>query len=192
MEEHTRAERNLKRDIHLKNLLRKDLLSHMRQVQDWREKLQKTRNNRREKKTRESLLRYSGYIDELKGYLLPMLDDLEKRIGDEMSFSEKEIAGFKTDVTQEKKAVAEARKAFESAQAALKEAERKEVPPEEVAETRKAFSGAYKALRLERHRLDSAADELQSEYKDKDFFSRELKRIYVERHLIVPDSSEEG
>lgn len=194
MDEHTRVERILKRDIHLKNLLRKDLLGHMGQVHTWQDKLSSVKNNRREKRLRGSIARYAAYIDELRGYLVPMLDDVESRIKAEMSFSEEEIEGFRGDVEKEKLAVLEARKAFEQARSALEEAEGRsgDGREEDMAALKQTFSGAYRALRLEKHRLDDASGELESEFRDKDFFEQELKRIFLEKQLFADSSSNEG
>ena len=192
MDEHTSVERKLKKDIHLKNLLRKDLVSHMEKAQTWREQLGHIRNNRRSRRIRDSIARYDGFVDELRGYILPMLEDLEKRIGEEMSFSEEEISGFKEDVTSEKSAVESARGAFEKARNALESAEsdKDRLSAEETAAIRQAYSQAFRALRMERHRLETASEELKSELRDRDFFERELKRIFVEKHFLAGESTD--
>jgi hypothetical protein len=193
MDEHTRIERDLKRDIHLKNLLRKDLLGHMGQVHTWHDRLRSLKNVRRERRLKGSIARYATYIDELRSYLVPMLDDVEDRIRTEMSFSEEEIEGFRADLEKEKLAVVEARKAFDLARAALEQAEGRpgEGKEEDMAALKQTFSGAYRALRLEKHRLEDASEELESEFRDKDFFAQELKRIYLEKQLFADSSSSE-
>lgn len=185
MKEHTRVERDLKRDIHFKNILRKELVSHIDLLHQWQDVLITTKNVRREKKMRETVTRYRGFISELKDLLGPMLDELENRINNEMKFSEKEIIQFKEETETEKAAVIDARQAFENAQKNLDEAETdQKISGENLKEIRGKFSKAYKALRLENHKLEEAKEELVSEYRDKEIFARELKRIYLEKHFV--------
>lgn len=184
MKEHTTVERKLKTDIHYKNAIRKDLVDSVRQLHDWQERLNQIHNIRKEKKLIKTVVRYSGFIEEMRTFLSPLLDELEENIKEEMSFSKEEINGFKQEVKEETKLASEARIAFERARDASEKAEDKKLEPAELKALEEAYSKAWRAFRLEEHRLEEAQDELESEQIDKEIFKRELKRIHIERHFI--------
>lgn len=185
MNQHNTQERKLKADIHFKNELRKDLAASLNQLHTWQEKLGEIKNIRKEKKLRTTVDRYASYIHELKQFLAPVLDELEGRIKGEMDFSEEEIAEFRKEVEEETREAAEARKAFERARELLQSTEEeKKDDPEELKKAREAYSKAFKAFRLERAELEQAKEELASELRDREIFTRELKRIMVERHFM--------
>ncbi|MEN8209759.1 MAG: hypothetical protein ABFR50_10975, partial [Candidatus Fermentibacteria bacterium] len=125
-----------------------------------------------------------GFIEDMRTFLVPLLDELEEGIKEEMSFSEDEINEFKQEVQEESVLASEARIAFEKARDASDKAQDSKLPPEELAALKEAYSKAWRAFRLEKHRLDEASDELKSEQTDKEIFKMELKRIHVERHFI--------
>lgn len=185
MNQRTIQEKQLKTDIHFKNELRRDLAGSLKQLHNWQEKLTTIKNNRKEKKLGVTVARYASYISELKLFLTPVLDDLEGRIKAEMNFSEEEIAAFQEEVKAETVQAADARKAFDSAKALLENTEGdKKADPEVLKAARDAYSKAFKAFRLERAELETAEKELKSELRDKEIFTRELKRIMVERHFM--------
>jgi F0F1-type ATP synthase delta subunit len=179
-------ERKLKTDIHFKNTLRRELAQSLGQLHTWQEQLGSINNVRREKKLNSTVARYAGYVHELKLFLTPFLDDLEKRIKEEMSFSEEEIAQFKVEVESETKEAAEARMAFEKAKELLDSTEeKKKIDPEELKAVRETYRKAFKAFRLEKAELEHARKELESELVDREIFKRELKRIMIERHFMA-------
>ncbi|NOQ23340.1 MAG: hypothetical protein GQ565_11930 [Candidatus Aegiribacteria sp.] len=184
MSEHTTIERKLKTHIHYKNAVRRDLVDSIRQMHDWQEKLNQLHNIRKEKKLRKAVERYRSFIEDMRTFLSPLLDELEEDIKEEMSFSEDEIKEFKQEVKEETKLASEARIAFEKARDAAEKAEHKKLEPEELAVLKEAYSKAWRAFRLEKHRLDEVNEELQSEQTDREIFKMELKRIHVERHFI--------
>lgn len=184
MNDHTANERKLKTDIHYKNSLRKDLVDSFRQLHFWQEKLTVIHNKRKEKKLVQTVKRYQDFIDDMRSFLSPLLDELEEAIKDEMSFSEDEIEEFKQDVKEETKLASDARIAYQKAREATEDAEGKKLEPEELSQLRDVYSKAWRAFRLEKHKLEEAEQELKSEEVDRIIFARELKRIHVERHFI--------
>ncbi len=185
MNEHNTVERKLKTDIHYKNAIRKDLVNSIRQMHEWQERLNQIHNIRKEKKLKRTLERYRGFIEEMRTFLSPLLDELESSIKEEMSFSEEEIREFQQEVQEETKMATEARIAFEKARDTSKAAENEKVEPETLAALKEAYSKAWRAFRLEKHKLEEAREELESEEIDKEIFKRELKRIHVERHFVT-------
>ncbi len=184
MSEHTALERRLKTDIHFKNAIRKDLVESVRQLHDWQEQLSQIHNIRKEKKLRKTVERYRGFIEDMRTFLSPLLDEIEENIKEEMSFSEDEIKEFKEEVKEETVLATEARIGFEKARDAAEGAEDKKLEPAELAVLKQAYSKAWRAFRLEKHKLEEAREELESEKTDREIFKRELKRIHVERHFI--------
>lgn len=184
MNEHTIQERKLKSDIHYKNALRKDLVESIRQLHEWQEKLAVIRNKRKEKKLLRTVHRYQAFIEDLRSFLSPLLDDLESSIKEEMSFSEEEITQFSTEVKEETELAEQARLAFDKARDAADQATDKKLEPEDLKALRDSYSKAWRAFRLEKHKLEEVEEELQSEEVDRKIFERELKRIQVERQFI--------
>ncbi|MCD4701512.1 MAG: hypothetical protein K8S24_06615, partial [Candidatus Aegiribacteria sp.] len=184
MSDHNIIERKLKTNIHYKNAVRRDLVDSVRQLHDWQEQLNQIHNIRKEKKLMRTVERYRGFIENMRTFLSPMLDELEEDIKKEMSFSEDELKEFKQEVQEETKLASEARIAFEKARDAAEGAEDKKLEPDELVALKEAYSKAWRAFRLEKHKLDEASDELESEQTDREIFKMELKRIHVERHFI--------
>lgn len=184
MNDHTTSERRLKTDIHYKNSLRKDLVDSFRQLHVWQEKLNVIHNKRKEKKLAQTVQRYQDFIDDIRLFLSPLLDELEEAIKDEMSFSKDEIKEFRQEVKEETKLASEARVAYQKAREATEDVEGKKLETEELARLRDIYSKAWRAFRLEKHKLEDAEQELKSEEIDRKIFARELKRIHVERHFI--------
>jgi hypothetical protein len=184
MNQHTAAERKLKTDIHFKNSIRRDLVDSVRQLHEWQERLNSIHNIRKEKKLQKTVARYRDFIEDVREFLSPLLDELETNIKEEMKFSEDEIKEFSEEVKEESKLAAEARKAFETAKTASENADDKKLTPEELAALKESYSKAWRAFRLEEHKLEEAQEELESEQVDREIFKRELKRIQVERHFL--------
>lgn len=186
MNQHNVQERQLKSDIHFKNTVRKELAFSLNQLHSWQEKLSIIGNIRKEKKLNTAVVRYANYIHEIKLFLTPVLDDLEGRIKTEMNFSEAEIKQFKAEVKTEAAEAAQARVAFEKAKQLLESTEeKKQAEPEELAAARIAYSKAFKSFRLEKAEFENVKKELESELKDREIFTRELKRIMIERHFMA-------
>lgn len=185
MSSRTAEERRLKTDIHTKNALRRELNQSLKQLHSWQEKIHELGNTRRVRKLADTVARYAAYVDDLREYLAPMLDDLEVRIKEEMKFSEGEIAQFRDEVKEESVQAAEAKAAFRKAREVLEHLkEDDKARPEQLKEAREAYRKAFRTFRLEKRQLSQARGELESELVDKEIFKAELKRIMVERSFI--------
>jgi len=181
--DHNITERKLKTDIHFKNALRKDLVESVQQLHSWQEKIHSLNNVRKTKKLQQTVRRYADFVEDLRAFLSPLLDELESRITTEMKFSEEEIQQFTGEVKEETVLAAKAREAFTRAKEALGTVDKK-IDKEELDKLRQDYSAAFRAFRLEKHKLIEAEEELQSELVDREIFKLELKRIFVERHFI--------
>jgi len=182
--DHNITERKLKTDIHFKNALRKDLVESVQQLHSWQEKIHSLNNIRKTKKLQQTVRRYADFVEDLRAFLSPLLDELESRITTEMEFSEDEIQQFTDEVKEETMLAAKAREAFTRAKEVLGTVDKK-IDKEELDKLRLDYSAAFRAFRLEKHKLIEAEEELQSELVDREIFKLELKRILVERHFIA-------
>ncbi len=185
MSDHTKVERKLKTDIHYKNTLFRDLLASVHLLHEWQTRLAGLRNIRKEKKLRGSIARHMEFINNLSEYLAAHLDDIESNIKEEMKFSVKEVEGFHKELETDKKLAEAAKAAFDKAKANAESADEDNLEPAELKVLHAEYSKSWRAFRREKHKLDEVKDELKSEERDKEIFSRELKRIIVERHFLT-------
>ena len=177
MDVHTAKERRLKSDIVENNVLRRELEKRISKVRLWTEEIAGSKNHRRKKKLQQSVTRYQACVDDLKQELLLKDEDLEKRIKEEMAYSEDEIKVFQADL---EKHVKELRKIEASLEAAKKE---KHVPKaEEQAAVKKVH--LRKLLKQEAKKIKLDEKELVSEERDEAIFTHELKRIALDRKLF--------
>lgn len=177
MESHTAKERKLKTDIIEKNILRRDLKKKFSAINRWKKKLNQTNNLQKRKKMESSIVRYQDGIEPLMKELLHMGEDLEKRIKDEMNYSEEEITAFQTNL--EKHA-----KELERIQDNLKKEDAK---PEESDKDRPSQGSKFqlaKLLKEEVKKMRKDEKELKSEERDKALFTLELKRIALDRKIF--------
>ena len=185
MNDHTAEERRLKTDIHMKNALRAELSRSLGMLNTWQNRLHGLRNVRKAGKLAETVARYGDYVNGLREYLVPVLDELEARIRDEMKFSDEEISRFRQEVSEETREAEAARSAFQQAREALEQLQADDKADNEaLAAARNAYSKAFRTFRLEKRRLRRAEEELSSELTDRDIFKAELKRIMVERAFV--------
>lgn len=185
MNNRTAEERRLKTDIHTKNALRSELSRSLKQLHLWQDKLQDLKNTRRSRKLTETVARYAEYINDLREYIAPILNDLETRIQSEMKFSETEITQFKSEVEDETREAEAAREAFQKAREALDNLTKDEkAAPEQLNAARDLYRKAFRTFKLERRQLKEAKGELKSELVDRDIFKAEIKRIMVERTFV--------
>jgi chromosome segregation ATPase len=185
MNNRTAEERRLKTDIHMKNTLRSELSRSLSMLNDWQDRLHGLGNIRKARKLAETVTRYTDYVNELREYLVPVLDELEARIKAEMKFSEEEISQFRGEVSDETREAEAARSAFQKAREALEKLQADEkADPEALASARETYRKAFRTFRLEKRQLKHAKGELSSELVDRDIFKAELKRIMVERTFV--------
>ena len=175
MDTHTTKERQLKSDIAEKNALRRELEKRLARVSRWREDVAQTKNHKRKKKLESTIARYQTTIEDLKQQLLCMNDALEKRIKEEMAFSEDEIKAFQADLEKHSKEL-------KKIKVALTEADKEKQTPEKEAAANEFH--AQKLLKAEARKIRQDEKELESEARDKALFTLELKHIALDRKLF--------
>ena len=170
---HTPVEKRLKRDINAKNEIRRDLEKRVSLVRRSSEKLKKCKNHQKTSRYNSTIKRHRIQVEQLRVELLQSNEDLEKRIREEMEYSEKEVEEFKTRLQKETKEMEEARSKLEKIKAARKISEKTE-DQEDLA--RKTARATIRLLR-ETTDVEQIEKELSSEEKDKILFTHELKTI---------------
>jgi len=168
MKSRTAKERKLKTDIVQKNVIRKDLEKRLSTIRRWTEALSRTHRLQRKKKLEASIARYKDQAEHLKKELLSKDEELEKRIKEEMAYSEEEIEAFRTRLNRGAKELQKAQKKLE------------ETKSQKSPETKPRLE---KLLKEESNKVKRDEKELKSEERDKALFTLELKRIALERKL---------
>jgi hypothetical protein len=198
IKQHNIVERTIKSDIIRKNRLRKELLKQIHLVTDWTDQLNRLSNIRRRKKLLEDIDRYLPEIKEQKQILTQLIDSLQKRIKQEMKYSEKEIADLEASHKKEYKEMVKAQKLLAKTlnsklsdeekskitgvpieQLLNKEQEKKVVFPKEL-----LLAKVNKQLNREKKQVKEVEKELASEAKDKTLFQKELKRMILEQEIL--------
>ena len=177
MDTHTTKEKQLKSDIAEKNIIRRELEQRLVRVHRWNDDIARTKNSRRKKKLESTIARYKVQIDDLKEELLCMNEDLEKRIKEEMAYSEDEIKAFQNDLEKHAK---ELQKIKET----LTEDEKEKQNPEKEKQAAADKFHAQKLLKAEARKIRQDEKELESEARDKALFTLELKHIALDRKLF--------
>ena len=178
MEDHTIVERQLKADIIRKNLIRKSLQQKLDSVRRWTALLEKDTKKQQKNRFRNSIDRYREQIDGLKKELSKQNEELEARILSEMHYSEDEVKAFQAELKKETKALEKVKAELQETAATGKTKE----DPELKLKRRRL----EKLLNEESKKIDASEKELVSEARDKVLFTRELKRIALEKELYRP------
>ena len=174
---HTPVERRLKADIIGKNIVRRDLERSTFLIRRSREKLRKCRNHRHASRYGSTVRRHQRRIEELRVELLQRNADLEKRIMQEMKYSENEVEEFKTQLKKEIEEMEEARSGLAKIKAAQKTLEK----IEDQQDTAKEITRATRRLFRETADVKRIEKEVSSEQRDEMLFTQELKEIEIDR-----------
>lgn len=198
IKEHNIIERSIKSDIIKKNKLRKELLKQIKLVTDWTDQLDKLSNMRKKKKYLADIARYLPQIKEKKQVLKEMITDLQKRIKQEMKYSEKEITDLEASYNKEYKDMVKAQKLLTKAiKSKLSDEEKSKitgVPLEKLLTKEEKNKPAFpkelllakvkKQLKKEKKQVKEVEEELASEAKDKTLFQKEMKRMMLEQEIL--------
>lgn len=170
---HTTVERRLKKDIIAKNIIRRDLEKIMFLIRRLSEKLRKCRNHRNISRYNSTIKRQRKKVAQLRVELLQRNEDLEKRIREEMEYSEKEVQEFKTQLEKETREMAEALSKLKKIKAVREKSEN----IEEQEEVAREMARATRRLLRETADVKKIEKELSSEEKDEILFTLEIKKI---------------
>ncbi len=201
IKEHNPVERQIKSDIILKNTVRKQLQKDISFVMKCAAKVKSTNNNRIKKRCIDSIKRYSKKIQVNKASVLNMIEDLDKRIDEEMKISKTEVSQLqglfqkeydemvdellltlkveKGELTDEEKSKISGISIEEFASSIDDKDKPKALLSKEflLAKARKRFISEAKDVK-------DVEKELASEEKDKVLFQNELKRMIIEKEIL--------
>jgi hypothetical protein len=201
IKEHNPVERRIKKDIVIKNTLRKQLQKDINLVMKWTTQLKSSNNNRIKKRCVDNIKRFSGKIEKNKKTVLNMIDDLEKRIDEEIKVSKTEVKQLqelfkkeydemvdelllmlkveKGELTDEEKSKISGISIEEFASSINKNDKPKVAISKEflLAKAQKRYTGEAKDVK-------DVEKELASEEKDKILFQTELKRMALEKEIL--------
>lgn len=170
---HTPVEKRLKRDINAKNEIRRDLEKSVSLVRRLSEKLKNCRNRGKISRYNSTIKRHRNQTEQRRVEFLRSNEDLEKRIRQEMEYSEQEVEEFKTRLQKETREMEEAR----SKLAEIKTDREKSEKTEDREDLARHMARATMRLLSETGDVKHIEQELSSEEKDKIMFTHELKRI---------------
>jgi hypothetical protein len=202
---HTIVEKKIKTDIIQKNTLRKELTRKIREIKRLSDLLQKTKNRKKRKRYKKDIERHIPGIREKKKQLSEMINDLEKRISEEMKYSEKELKILSQTYDKEYEEMVQAKNLLLKAQkTTLSDKEKLDISGMSIdVQTEKQktdekesdvkvpvyprellLARAKKRLKNEFKDVTEVEKEIASEQKDKQLFENELKRIVLEKKIL--------
>lgn len=195
---HNPIERRIKSDLNKKNVLRKELERGLSLVKKWNFEMGHIKNKRKKKKYQKNIEMYMPKIKNNKEKLINMIPDLEKRIKEEIKFSEKEMSDLNKSYKKELAEMVEAeKKLLKAQQAKLSKDDKTEILDisiEEFQEKGKGktfyskefiFAKARKKLNKEIKDVENVDKEIKSEERDKILFKNELQRMSVEKEILT-------
>jgi len=177
---HSSVERRLRTDIEerhrLRNKLRKKRSLAVRLTRELELSKKKRLNNRYS----VTVKRLDAEIEALEHRLNGMNLDLQKRIMDEMKFSEEEIKNFTDQYQKEYTEILETESKLKAIEEGTLESDDEETSEEESVSKEALVARTKRMLDRERKILDGIQKEIGSEERDKILFTKELQQITTE------------
>ena len=186
----TNIEQRIKTGIHEKNRISRKLRRRLREIEEYR-RSSASRKGHWKKRYAASADRLEEEARKLARDVIARGETLQKKMQDELKFSEGEVKAFEEKFEKER---AEHRAAMEKAGKAMEFYEH-EAAQQALRGTTKEDAGKLQALEDEAYKARSKArkeaedvrkalKEISSEAKDKAFFTLELERIAAERAAL--------
>ena len=177
---HSSVERSLRSDVEMRHKLKNELGKKRSNISRLTQKLERAKKNRSNSRYSATIARLSAESEALEYSLYEANVDLQKRIADEMAFSEEEIQAFKEQYEQqyaEMEETAGKLKDIEEGAAGSVAGETSEDGPP----TKELMAARTKrVLMREQKAVAGIQKEINSEERDKVFFARELQEIMAE------------
>gem|GEM_PF-5719813 len=194
IKEHNIIEKKIKADIIKKNTIRKKLQKQINMVLDYNKLLNNTKCDRKKKRYIAGIKRFMINIGKNKIIVSDLIKNLEKRILDEMKYSESEIKELQDSYKKEFAEMISAEEKLNLAKVdKLTDDEKKEIAgifgSEDIKEVNipKEFILAKLSKKVKKEKKDvkNVEKELKSEEKDKILFQNEIKRMGLEKVLLM-------
>ena len=175
------VERRLRTDIEERHRLRNELEKNRSVMARLTRRLEQTRKKRLNRRYSATIERLNAETEMLKYKLNEMNVELQKRITDEMEFSEEEVQSFTDQYQKEYAEMAETETKLKAIEEGEAEPDVEEESEEEESVPREAIvARTRRMLKRERRIVEEIQREISSEERDKTFFSRELQQIMAE------------
>ncbi len=177
---HSSVERRLRSDIDERHILKNELSKRQSLAEKLTGKLERTKKKRLNNRYSATIERLDTEIEDLKQELYELNLDLQKRIADEMEFSEDEIRGFREQYKRELAEVQETEDKLRAIQEGESEPEVQETPEEEPPPKEAIVARTRRMLDREKKIAEEIQREITSEERDRIFFTKELQQITAE------------
>lgn len=179
---HSSVERRLRNDIEERHRLKNDIEKKQSLIVKLTQKLERTKKKKLSNRYSASIKRLNSETAELKHKLNEMNLDLQRRIAEEMEFSEEEMAGFREQYQEELAEIEETESKLQAIEEGTDEAdiEQEAEADEEPAAKELIAARTRRMLKRERRTLEGIQKEIKSEERDEKFFTEELHQIMAE------------
>lgn len=178
---HSSVERRLRADIEKRHRLKDELERKQSLTVKLAKKLEITKKKRLNNRYSATIERLDVETETLREKLNEVNIDLQKRIKDEMEFSEEEVSELRKRYQKEYAGMVEAESRLEAIQEGTVETDVEETSEEEEPVSKEAVTArTRRALKKERRAVEEIQKEISSEERDKILFTRELQQIMAE------------
>jgi chromosome segregation ATPase len=179
---HGSVERRLRSDIEERHRLKNYIERKQSLILKLTQKLERTKKKRLNNRYSSAIKRLSSEIKDLGHKLNEMNLDLQRRIAEEMEFSEEEMASFREQYQEELAEIEETETKLQAIEEGTAEAdiEQEAEADEEPAAKELIAARTRRMLKRERRTLESIQEEIESEERDGKFFTEELHKIMAE------------
>jgi DNA repair exonuclease SbcCD ATPase subunit len=180
--EHSSVERKLRDDIAERHRFKNDIEKKQSLIVKLTQKLEQTKKKRLNNRYSATIKRLNSEIKDLGHKLNEMNLDLQRRIAEEMEFSEEEMASFREQYQEELSEIEETESKLQSIEEGTAETgvEQEAEADEEPAAKELIAARTRRMLKRERRTLDNIQKEIKSEERDGKFFTEELHQIMAE------------
>ena len=179
------VERRLRVDIEERHKLRNQLEKTRSVIARLSQKLGHTKKKRLNSRYSATIERLNAEIKTLERMLNEMNVDLQKRITDEMEFSEEEVQRFKEQYQKEYAGMQEAESKLRAIEDEADETNVEETSDEEPVSKEAMVARTRRMLRRERRIVEEIQREISSEERDRALFVRELQQIMAELEAYI-------
>jgi chromosome segregation ATPase len=179
---HSSVERRLRNDIAERHRFKNDLEKKQSLIVKLTQKFERTKKKKLNKRYSATIKRLNSEIEGLGHKLNEINLDLQRRIAEEMEFSEEEMASFREQYQEELAEIEETETKLQAIEEGTDEAdvEQEAEADEEPAAKELIAARTRRMLKRERRTLESIQKEIKSEELDGKFFTEELHQIMAE------------
>jgi hypothetical protein len=177
---HSSVERRLRSDIAERHRLKNDIEKKQSLIVKLNRKLEQTKKKKLSNRYYSTVKRLNSETKGL-GYRLNEINlDLQRRIAEEMEFSEEEMASFREQYQEELAEIEETESKLQAIEEGTVDVEQEAEADEEPAAKELIAARTRRMLKRERRSLESIQKEIKSEERDGKFFTEELHQIMAE------------